>query len=73
MLNPQRVEGLQESLRFRPRWHFDPVPWWFFERLDEKVLADLARVQLQFQADALTAELKAVQAAQKAIGALSGR
>lgn len=70
MLKPERIENLQEVLKFRPRWHFDPVPWWFFERLDEKVVLELAKVHVQFQVDALQAELKAVQAAQKALGGI---
>lgn len=69
-LRPERLEPLQQALQFRPRWHVDPVPWWIFDRLDERVVIDLARVQLQYQHDVLSAELKAIEAGQKALGGL---
>jgi hypothetical protein len=69
-LRPERLEPLQQALQFRPRWNVDPVPWWIFERLDERVILDLARVQLQFQHDVLAAELKANEAGQKALGGI---
>jgi hypothetical protein len=51
---------LQESLRFRPKIWWDPVPDWLFQHLDREVLFELARVSLRLQREVLEVQLRGV-------------
>jgi hypothetical protein len=64
-LNPG---ALHESLIFRHRWWWDPVPDWFISRLDDRVLKEVAISQIQLQRTVLEAQLKA---ADQVLGILS--
>ncbi|MGB7069971.1 MAG: hypothetical protein WBD22_10805 [Pyrinomonadaceae bacterium] len=54
---------LNELLKFRPMPHYDPVPPWLFELLDQSVLRDLAVISLDRHRAHLGADLKAAEAA----------
>ncbi|MBL8556167.1 MAG: hypothetical protein JNL41_17960 [Phenylobacterium sp.] len=63
------VERLSR-LEFRPWPHADPVPWpYLIDILDKRQILEIAKVQIQLHEDMLKAQLKAVDAVQKAIGA----
>ncbi|MBL8772626.1 MAG: hypothetical protein JNK30_14685 [Phenylobacterium sp.] len=56
-------------LEFRPWPHADPVPWpYLIDILDKRQILEIAKVQVQLHEDMLRAQLKAVDAVQKAIG-----
>ena len=59
---------MDERLHFHPKIWWDPIPPWLRERLDERVLVGLTKIQLQKQATILGAELQAVQETLKMIG-----
>ena len=57
-------------LEFRPWPHADPVPWpYLIDILDKRQIFEIAKVQIQLHEDMLKAQLKAVDAVQKAIAA----
>lgn len=51
---------LAETLQFRPRWWWDPIPPWVFQDLDRRIVVDLVQVQLDFQESLLKAQVKAI-------------
>jgi hypothetical protein len=51
---------LQESLRFRPKIWWDPVPDWLFTHLDREIVVELARVSVQVQREMLEVQLKSM-------------
>jgi len=59
---------LSESLMWNPKWHWDPVPWWFIDRLDRPVLKNIALIQLELQRDILARQVKAIEQTMAAIG-----
>jgi hypothetical protein len=61
-------EGLQEALQFRPKWWWDPVPWWFFEHLRPEIVRDLATIHLEFEKQVLEAQLNSINRTMEAIG-----
>jgi hypothetical protein len=71
MALPPRTD-LHDVLQFRPHPIGDPVPWWIFQHLDQGVLAQLAQISLQRQAEELAAQTKAVNAAIKVVGKAGG-
>ncbi len=52
---------LSEALQFRPRWWWDPVPDFLRERLDIKVIQELAVIQLEKRMRILEIEQIAVK------------
>jgi len=65
-LNPG---SLHESLVFRHRWWWDPVPDWLITRLDDRLIREVAVTQIQLQRTVLEAQLKATE---QVLGLLSG-
>ena len=53
------AEGLHDSLIFRHRWWWDPVPDWLVRHLDVAVIREVAITQIQVQRTVLEAQLKA--------------
>jgi len=51
---------ISERLQWNPKWHWDPVPWWFVEHLDRAVLKDIAVNQLELQRDILQLQVKSI-------------
>jgi hypothetical protein len=51
---------LSEVLQFRPRWWWDPVPWWFFEHLRPESVRELAAIQLEFDRTVVEAQLRTI-------------
>jgi hypothetical protein len=71
MAIPPRPAGptdLNELLHFNPHIIADPVPWWWIQHLDKDALSKLAKISMQRQQEALTAQAKALDAAIKAMG-----
>lgn len=52
---------ISESLQWNPKWHWDPVPWWFVERLDRAVLKQIAIIHLELQREMLNLQSQSVQ------------
>lgn len=52
---------ISESLQWNPKWHWDPVPWWFVERLDRAVLKQIAIIHLELQREMLDLQSQSVQ------------
>lgn len=48
-------------LKFNPKLWWDPIPFWFLEKLDVKVIGQLGSTQLELQRDVLQAQLKATE------------
>jgi hypothetical protein len=61
--------ALPEALQFRPWPPWDPVPWWILRFLDERVVRELAVVQLEAHRAVLDAQAKSIE---KTIGVLKG-
>lgn len=51
---------LADQLQWNPKWHWDPVPWWFVDRLDRPVLKEIAITQLQLQRDILNLQAQSI-------------
>jgi hypothetical protein len=51
--------NLHESLVFRHRWWWDPVPDWIMPHLDRAVIREVAVTQINLQRTVLEAQLKA--------------
>jgi hypothetical protein len=64
MSNPQEREraeyALADSLIFRHRWWWDPVPDWLIKEIDRNALRELGIAQIQLQRAVIEAQLKAV-------------
>ena len=58
---------ISESLQWNPKWHWDPVPWWFVERLDRAVLKNIAVIQLELQRDMLNLQAASIEQTLKII------
>ncbi len=58
---------LSESLQWNPQWHWDPVPWWFVDRLDRGVLKEIAIIHLELQRDMLNLQGQSVERTLKVI------
>jgi hypothetical protein len=52
---------LSESLQWNPKWHWDPVPWWFVERLDRSVLKEIAVIHLELQQEMLNLQAQSIK------------
>lgn len=52
---------LAETLHFRPRWHWDPVPPFLREHLTIDLVRDLTRIQLQKQLRIIEIEQQALK------------
>jgi hypothetical protein len=65
MSSPVTRPELADIFQFRPKWWWDPVPWWFFEHLRPEVARELAIVQLEFDKSVLEAQIRTVD---KAVG-----
>lgn len=50
----ERAQTVPQALGFHPEWFTDPVPPWLRDRLDVRVLGDLAKVHF----DGVRATLK---------------
>ena len=61
-------ERPQAQLAFRPRWWWDPVPEWFLHHLDDSIVAQLGKVQLELQAQVLEQQLAATRKVQEIVG-----
>jgi hypothetical protein len=59
---------LTETLQWNPKWHWDPVPWWFIDRLDRPVLKNIAVIQLELQRDILARQVEAIEQVMNTIG-----
>lgn len=57
----QEDHRISESLQWNPKWHWDPVPWWFVERLDRAVLKQIAIIHLELQREMLDLQSQSVQ------------
>lgn len=57
-----------EALQWNPKWHWDPVPWWFIDRLDRPVLKNIAQIQLELQRDILARQVEAIEQVINVIG-----
>jgi hypothetical protein len=66
---PPNLGSLHESLIFRHRWWWDPVPDWLITRLDDRLIREVAITQIQLQRTVLEAQLKATD---QVLGILSG-
>lgn len=53
---------LAETLQFRPRWWWDPVPDWVLNELSANVIRELAKVQLKTQIEQLKVQQGALEA-----------
>lgn len=60
---------LPESLQYRPWPPWDPVPWWILRVLDDRVIRQLAVIQLESQRAVLEVQQKAIE---KTLGAIKG-
>ncbi len=63
-----QFERLPNQLTFRPRWWWDPVPEWLLSHLDDSVVEQLGRVQLDLQAKVLEQQLEATRKVQEIVG-----
>ena len=68
MKQPQPTTPISELFQFRPRWWWDPVPDWIINRLDERVLVDIARVQLETQVQMLRLQAEATERVLETLG-----
>lgn len=59
---------LSPMLQFRPWPIWDPVPWWILRSLDERIVRELAVVQLETQREVLQAQMKSIERAVKILG-----
>ncbi len=60
--------NLPELLRFRPSWVWDPIPPWFFDRLDEGLIVELGRAQLETQHAILKSQLEYTERVMEIVG-----
>lgn len=60
-------EQLPEILQYRPWPPWDPVPWWILRYLDERVVRELAVIQLEAHKAVLDVQMKTID---KSLGAL---
>jgi hypothetical protein len=59
---PQQPDSpLPDLLQFRPWPPWDPVPWWILRYLDERVVRDLAVVQLEAHRAVLEVQMKSIE------------
>jgi hypothetical protein len=67
---PQQPDSpLPDLLQFRPWPPWDPVPWWILRYLDERVVRDLAVVQLEAHRAVLEVQMKSIE---RTLGVLKG-
>ena len=64
---------ISKSLQWNPKWHWDPVPWWFVERLDRAVLKEIAIVHLELQRDMLNLQTQSIKRTLEVISKYRGR
>jgi hypothetical protein len=72
-LNPE--PSLPEIFRWRVPINWDPVPWWFFERvtLPKEALSQLALVQLESQRAILQQNIKAIEQSMEVVRKFGGK
>ncbi len=58
---------LPQSLIFNPHIIWDPVPWPWFDKLDESVARELTKIRLEHQKEVLGLQAKALDKAINAI------
>lgn len=63
-------EHLPEMLRYQPWPPWDPVPWWILRVLDDRVIRQVAVIQLESQRAVLEVQQKAIE---KTLGAIKGK
>ncbi len=54
-------QPISETLEFRPRWWWDPVPPWVLDNLSAAVVRDLAVINMQSQMDVLEIQRKSLE------------
>ena len=61
--------SLPDILKWKVPIHWDPVPWWFFERvtLPREALSQLAVIQLEHEKAMLQQNMKAIEQSIEAI------
>jgi hypothetical protein len=65
---PQQFD-LPELLQFKPWPPWDPVPWWILRHLDERVVRELAVIQLETHRAVLDVQVKSIE---RTLAALKG-
>lgn len=50
---------LNEMLQFKPEWWWDPVPFWYLDKIDDRILHRFAAIQVQLEQSILNAKAKA--------------
>jgi len=68
-LPPHQSAEIPELFRYRPWQIWDPVPPWLLRILDDRVLRELAVVQLEAQRSALDVQAKSID---RTLGVLKG-
>lgn len=52
---------ISESLQFRPRWWWDPVPDWVLDHLSSAVIREIAVINMRTQIDTLKVQQAALE------------
>ena len=58
---------LHESLMLNPHWVFDPAIWRIIDQGDKAKITAVAKIQLDLLHATMTANMRAIEALQKAI------
>lgn len=65
---PPQVNRLPEALHWHPEWFTDPVPEWWLQKLDDRILRELLAIRvdanlqiLALQQQALKVQMDALQ------------
>ncbi len=64
---------IAQLLQFRPWPIWDPVPWWILRALDDRVIKELAVVQLETQRAVLKAQMDSIERTVKILGSAGPR
>ncbi len=62
MATTRQPPALAESLQFRPRWWWDPVPDWVLDQINPAAIRQLAVIQMTSQLEVLQIQQKSLEA-----------
>ncbi|MEQ1681093.1 MAG: hypothetical protein ABL950_10870 [Nitrospira sp.] len=73
IVNPDLL--VPEALKWRVPINWDPVPWWFFERmkLPNEALTQLALIQLENQRTIMEQNMKALEQSMEMVKKFGGK
>ena len=60
MVDPRKLEALDDNLLFKFRWFTDPITHWVLQEIAERGLNEVVAIQLELQKNIYQAKIGAV-------------